>query len=132
MQLIPSTARAVSKALNINYQPDLLGSDGHYNVRLGQAYLGDMIEKYDGSYVLAIAAYNAGPGSVARWLKANGDPRRSDIDVIDWIEQVPYEETRNYIQRVLENLQVYRRRLGVPTRPASIEADLARGTPGRG
>jgi soluble lytic murein transglycosylase len=132
MQLIPSTARAVSKALNINYQPELLGRDGHYNLRLGQAYLGDMIDKYDGSYVLALAAYNAGPGSVARWLRTNGDPRRSDVDVIDWIEQVPYDETRNYIQRVLENLQVYRRRLGLPVRPASLEADLARGGTGRG
>jgi soluble lytic murein transglycosylase len=109
-----------------------LGRDGHYNVRLGQAYLGDMIDKYDGSYVLALAANNAGPGSVGRWLKMNGDPRRSDVDVIDWIEQVPYEETRNYIQRVLENLQVYRRRLGASARPAAIEADLARGTTGRG
>jgi soluble lytic murein transglycosylase len=132
MQLIPSTARAVSRALNINYQPELLGRDGHYNVRLGQAYLGEMIDRYDGSYVLALAAYNAGPGSVGKWLRMNGDPRRTDVDVIDWIEQVPYEETRNYIQRVLENLQVYRRRLGVPARPSAIEADLARGVNGRG
>jgi soluble lytic murein transglycosylase len=132
MQLIPSTARAISRALNINYQPELLGRDGHYNLKLGQAYLGDMISRYDGSYVLALAAYNAGPSNVSRWIRANGDPRRPEIDVIDWIEQVPYEETRNYIQRVLENLQVYRRRLGLPERPATIEADLARGGSGRG
>jgi soluble lytic murein transglycosylase len=128
MQLIPTTARAVAKALNLNYQPDLLGADGHYNVSLGKAYLSDMLEKYDGSYVLALAAYNAGPGSVQRWLKMNGDPRRNDIDVIDWIEQIPYEETRNYVQRVLENLQVYRLRMNAPERAVSIEADLRRGT----
>jgi soluble lytic murein transglycosylase len=133
MQLIPSTARAVSRALNINYQPDLLGRDGHYNVRLGQAYLGDMIGRYDGSYVLALAAYNAGPGSVARWVRTNGDPRQKGVDVVDWIEQVPYEETRNYIQRVLENLQVYRRRLGGSELvKGTIEADLRRGAEPRG
>ena len=127
MQLIPTTARAVSKALNINYQPDLLGKDGHYNVRLGQAYLGDMIERYDGSYVLAIAAYNAGPGSVSRWLRQNGDPRQKGVDVIDWIEQIPFEETRNYVQRVLENTQVYRRRMATPERVTNLDADLKRG-----
>jgi soluble lytic murein transglycosylase len=128
MQLIPTTARAVAKALNLNYHPDRLGSDGHYNVSLGRAYLSDMLDKYDGSYVLALAAYNAGPGSVSRWLKMNGDPRRNGTDVIDWIEQIPYEETRNYVQRVIENLQVYRLRMNAPERSVSIEADLRRGT----
>ncbi len=131
MQMIPATARAVSRALNIRYSPERLANDGHYNLRLGQHFLGNLIERYDGSYVLALAAYNAGPGNLARWLRQNGDPRRAEVDVIDWIEQIPFDETRNYVERVLENLQVYRRRMSNGTvTPTSIEADLRRGAAG--
>ena len=69
---------------------------------------------YDGDYVLAIAAYNAGPARIRRWVAARGDPRDPEVDVVDWIERIPFHETRNYVQRVLENLHVYRRRLGAP------------------
>ncbi len=135
MQIIPATARAIAHALKIAYVPDRLLSDGHYNLQLGQAFLDDLIGRYDGSYILALAAYNAGQGSVARWIKLNGDPRRPDVDAIDWIEQIPYDETRNYVERVLENLQVYRRRIEGdpgPAGPTTIEADLRRGTGPKG
>ena len=81
---------------------------------------------WKGSYVLAIAAYNAGGGNVRRWVEAYGDPRSSAIDPVDWIERIPFTETRNYVQRVMENLQVYRTRLG-DTAELLIEADLKRG-----
>ncbi len=133
MQIIPATARAISRALNIHYAPEKLASDGHYNLKLGQAFLAELLGRYDGSYILALAAYNAGPGNVARWIKQTGDPRRPDVDAIDWIEQIPFDETRNYVERVLENLQVYRRRIdGGTVTPATIEADLRRGTAPKG
>jgi len=110
MQLMPSTARAVARNLKMRYSAGRLTRDGGYNVTLGQAYLDEVLETFDGSYVLAIAAYNAGPHRVKRWIRAYGDPRK-DTDVVTWIEQIPYSETRNYVQRVLENLSVYRAQL---------------------
>lgn len=77
-------------------------------MRLGSAYLDHLRENYDGSLILAVAAYNAGPGNVNRWIRLNGDPREfSTFDAIDWIESIPFSETRNYVQRVLENMTVY-------------------------
>ncbi len=116
MQLMPGTARAVARVVQTRYSRTRLAGDADYNLRLGRAYLAMLLERYEGSYVLAIAAYNAGPKSVNRWLRQIGDPRDDDIDAIDWIELIPYPETRNYVQRVIENLQVYRRRLAA-TRP---------------
>jgi soluble lytic murein transglycosylase len=116
MQLMPNTAREVARDMGLPYDLDRLLSDPEYNVQLGSGYLRDMLREFDGSYLLAVAAYNAGPGRVRQWLAAMGDPRRDQIDPIDWIESIPFEETRNYVQRVLENLQVYRQRLaGKPT-----------------
>ncbi len=128
MQLMPATAKLVARKLEVKYQRRELTADPAYNVSLGSAYLYEMIETYDGSYLLAIAAYNAGPGNVQRWLRANGDPRRDpSVDIVDWIEMIPIAETRNYVQRVLEGLQVYRwRRGGTPT-VTSLEHDLLRG-----
>ena len=111
MQLMPNTARAVARVVQTRYSPTRLAGDSDYNLRLGHAYLAMLLERYEGSHALAIAAYNAGPKSVNRWLRQIGDPREDDIDAIDWIELIPYPETRNYVQRVLENMQVYRRRL---------------------
>tara|TARA_R110002095_G_scaffold214833_1_gene207660 strand:- start:8596 stop:10755 length:2160 start_codon:yes stop_codon:yes gene_type:complete len=111
MQLMPGTARAVSRQLKVSYSEPLLTADPTYNTLLGSSYLAGLIEDFNGSYVLAIAAYNAGPSNVRRWLKEWGDPRAGDIDMIDWIEFIPFSETRNYVQRVIENLQVYRERL---------------------
>ena len=85
-----------------------LTEDPDYNIRLGRAYLQSLIERYDGTYVLALAAYNAGPHRVDRWLAKHGDPRGGTIAVVDWIERIPFSETRNYVQRVLEGMFVYR------------------------
>jgi soluble lytic murein transglycosylase len=127
MQLMPATARAVAKRLRLPYAKSNL-THGAYNVKLGSAYLADLIEKYDGSYVLALAAYNAGPSNVRRWLRNNGDPRRDPgVDLVDWIELITIPETRNYVQRVLEGVQVYRWQLGARVLADSLERDLARG-----
>lgn len=111
MQLMPYTARAVAKSLQIAYEPQRLTTDSSYNMLLGSAHLRDLLDEFDGSYVLAIAAYNAGSGNVRRWIRLFGDPRLDDIDPITWIEMIPFSETRNYVQRVLENVQIYRYRL---------------------
>lgn len=108
MQLMPATAKAVSRQLRTRYDRDALTRDPAYNIELGSKYLGDLINQFDGSYIMAIAGYNAGPHRVRRWVKEFGDPRKPDVDPIDWIEQIPFTETRNYVQRVMENLQVYR------------------------
>lgn len=108
MQLMPATAKSVSRQLKQKYSAQKLIHDPEYNVLLGSSYLGNLIEKFDGSYVLAIAAYNAGPSRINRWVRDWGDPRNGEIDILDWIELIPYSETRNYVQRVIENLQIYR------------------------
>ena len=111
MQLMPTTARSVSKKLNVGYKKSWLTSRPQYNILLGSEYLAQLISRYGGSYPLAIAAYNAGPGRVDTWLKTFGDPRIGDIDLIDWIELIPIYETRNYVQRVMEGVHIYRLRL---------------------
>ena len=127
MQLMPGTARSVARRMGVRYTRHRLTADPAYNVALGSRYLGDLIERYDGSYLLAIAAYNAGPGNVKRWIAANGDPRRDpEVDIVDWIEMIPLRETRAYVQRVLEGVQVYRWRLGRRPTASSLERDLAR------
>ncbi|MDP6832708.1 MAG: lytic transglycosylase domain-containing protein [Alphaproteobacteria bacterium] len=125
MQLLPRTARKVAKSLHIRYRQDKL-FDGRYNMRLGGAYLGQLIRAYRGSYILALAAYNAGPKRVRRWLRKNGDPRKGGVDPIDWVEAIPISETRNYVQRVLENLQVYRWRINPRTAKLALLQDLHR------
>ncbi|MCH7796810.1 MAG: lytic transglycosylase domain-containing protein, partial [Proteobacteria bacterium] len=114
MQLMPRTAKRVARRIKVRYSRKKLLTDAEYNLRLGRAYLSGLTQDYDGSYVLALAAYNAGPARANRWIKAFGDPREADVDPIDWIESIPFDETRNYVQRILESLVVYRRHLGVP------------------
>ena len=126
MQLMPATARGVAKRLRVRFSKSRLTRDSGYNIKLGQAYLGQMINKFDGSYILAIASYNAGPSAATRWVREYGDPREPGVDVIDWVESIPYRETRNYVQRVMENLQVYRARLGGPMLAEGIVRDLQR------
>ncbi len=126
MQLLPRTAYTVARRLKVRYSRSRLTSDSRYNLRLGQAYIAGLVQKYDGSYVLALAAYNAGPSRTDKWMRNNGDPRDGSVDVIDWIEMIPFDETRNYIQRVLENLQVYRRRLADRDVALMLESDLRR------
>jgi len=108
MQLMPATARHTARKLGLPFNQDRLTEDPDYNVRLGQAYLNELLQQFDGSYILALAAYNAGPSRAARWVELFGDPRDSSVDPINWIERIPFSETRNYVQRILESLVVYR------------------------
>lgn len=110
MQLMPGTAKLVAKDLGISYDKQKLATDIHYNVRLGSFYIRKLINRFEGSEMLAIAAYNAGPNAVQRWINEFYDPRKeSDVDkVVDWIELITYSETRNYVQRIMENLIVYK------------------------
>jgi len=126
MQLMPGTAEEVSRRLGERYARARLTAEPDYNIRLGTAYLQEMIERFDGSYVLAVAAYNAGPGRVRQWIDRFGDPRREGVDVVDWIETIPIYETRNYVQRVLEATQVYRQRLEGNLAPLALAEDLRR------
>lgn len=110
MQVMPATARVVAKRNRLPYDRDRLTGDPAYNLIIGQVYLSGVLKEFDGSYPMALAAYNAGPHRVRRWLRAFGDPRKGEIDLVDWVELIPFTETRNYVQRVLENLSVYRAR----------------------
>lgn len=109
MQIMPSTAKQLCKQLNITYNEYRLNQDAYYNIALGKYYINELLRKYKGSKVLAIAAYNAGEGHINRWIKSFGDPRENNEihNVINWMEMIPFKETRNYLQRVLENLIVY-------------------------
>lgn len=111
MQLMPATAREVAKELGLAYQQADLITDAGYNTTLGTRYLQRMIERFDGSYVLALCAYNAGASRAWKWTSDWGDPRQPDVDMVDWIELIPFEETRNYVQRIMEGTMVYRQRL---------------------
>ncbi|HET7715937.1 MAG TPA: lytic transglycosylase domain-containing protein [Bauldia sp.] len=125
LQLMPATAKAMAKAVGVAYSQDRLTSDPAYNAQLGAAFLKKLHASYGGSFVMTFAAYNAGPSRVTAWVKQYGDPRDPDVDVVNWIERIPFTETRNYVQRIMENLQVYRARLGAPA--LTIESDLKRG-----
>lgn len=127
MQLMPRTASRLAKQKNYRYSRKHLISRPKLNVWLGSEYLDDLLDKFKGSYVLTLASYNAGPYRARQWIEEFGDPRTDDQDyVIDWVEQIPFGETRNYVQRVLENVQVYRYRLQTPEIASSLEADLKR------
>ncbi|MFD1787260.1 transglycosylase SLT domain-containing protein [Sphingomonas floccifaciens] len=132
MQLMPGTARDVAGKLGLGYDPSQLNVNTDYNIQLGSHYFEKMYALY-GSYPLAVAAYNAGPGNVNKWLRANGDPRTGQVDVIEWVEAIPFFETKNYVQRVLENAVVYD--LMNPDRarsrgPANLSWYLGKRTPG--
>jgi soluble lytic murein transglycosylase len=126
MQLVPSTAQIQARREGMSYQRAAL-TDPEYNMTLGSAHLADLIDEFGGSYVLAIAAYNAGSHNARAWIDDWGDPRSRSVDVVDWIELIPFSETRNYVQRVTENLQVYRYRLAGRPTPIELERDLERG-----
>ncbi|WP_338445365.1 transglycosylase SLT domain-containing protein [Pelagerythrobacter marensis] len=133
MQLMPGTAREQAGMLSMSYDYGNLTADPQYNIRLGDAYFARMMDYYGGSYPLAIAAYNAGPGNVNKWLRANGDPRNGSVDWLRWIEEIPIFETKNYVQRVIENAVVYeamypdRVRYG---KPKGVSQFLGKSTPG--
>jgi soluble lytic murein transglycosylase len=126
MQLMPTTAASVARRIGEPYSPYLLDNP-EYNMRLGASYLGHMVNGFSGSYVLAAAAYNAGPGRPAEWVGFCGDPRASGSDPVDFIECIPFSETRNYVMRVLEATQVYRARINGGVAPITLSADLRRG-----
>jgi soluble lytic murein transglycosylase len=112
MQLMPATAAEVARKNDVSYGGEgSLTGDPARNIKLGSLYMKGLLDKYDNSYALAVAAYNAGPRRVGEWLQTNGDPRARQISLIDWIEMIPVAETRNYVQRVLESVYIYRQRL---------------------
>ncbi|HKG76138.1 MAG TPA: lytic transglycosylase domain-containing protein [Beijerinckiaceae bacterium] len=120
MQLMPDTARRTAKRFGVDFDLGRL-LDPAYNAKLGAAHLGELMDDWKGSHILMFASYNAGGGNVSKWIKAYGDPRSPNVDPIDWVERIPFSETRNYVQRVMENLLVYRSRLG--ERSASAHPD---------
>lgn len=125
MQLMPGTAREMVRATGAgDYSRERLFGDWAHNARLGAAYLARLGDQFDGNVVLVAAAYNAGPSRATRWMSEFGDPRREGGDVVDWIEHIPFAETRNYVMRVAESLPVYRARLGQPPHPVPFSAEL--------
>nr|WP_213286578.1 lytic transglycosylase domain-containing protein [Bradyrhizobium sp. sGM-13] len=126
MQVTPDAGRYVCKRAGVSFDLQRMKTDSVYNAMLGAAELGGLLEDYRGSYILTFAGYNAGRGSVKKWIERYGDPRDPKVDAVDWVEQIPFSETRNYVQRIMENLQVYRARFGGGTK-LQIEADLHRG-----
>jgi soluble lytic murein transglycosylase len=126
MQVIPSTARAIAKKFGLHWDEKKLGGDAVFNVQLGAAELGDLLQAYRGNYVLTCIGYNAGRGRANEWISKYGDPRDPNVNIVDWIERIPLSETRYYVQRVMENLQVYQALSG-GHHGLTIEADLVRG-----
>jgi soluble lytic murein transglycosylase len=126
MQVTPEAGRDTAKRFNVTFDQRRLLVDVPYNAQLGTAEIGNDIATWRGSYILAFVAYNAGPRRAREWIEQYGDPRDSKVDPIDWVERIPISETRNYVQRVMENVQVYRARLGDDPR-LLIEADMRRG-----
>lgn len=132
MQVLPGTASDVARDLGIAYDRGKVLTDWRYNARLGSTYLAQMSKRFGGNVVMVAAAYNAGPARPPRWISERGDPRNGtgmgDLDMIDWIEFIPFDETRNYVQRVAESLPIYRARLGKPPHPVPFSAELTGAT----
>ena len=126
MQLMPGTAKAVARQYKVKFAPAQL-TNPTYNVQLGEAHLRELIDSYRGSYFLALAAYNAGGGRVQDWMKAFGDPRDPRNDPVDWIERIPFTETRDYVKKIMETLQLYRSRLSGSDKALQLVQDLNRG-----
>ena len=126
MQMMPATARETARRAGLPFDWQKLGQDPLYAARMGAAHLNDLLKEWRGSYILTFAAYNAGSPNVKKWIAAYGDPRDPEVDAVDWVERIPFSETRNYVQRVMENLQVYRERLNQRT-AYLIDYDLKRG-----
>jgi soluble lytic murein transglycosylase len=124
MQMMPEAARLAAQQSGLPYRPNDLLSNPTYNMQLGMTELQGDIRQWGGSYILATASYNAGVHNAEKWVTAFGDPRSPNVDPIDWIESIPFSETRNYVQRVLENTQIYRNRLAGQDTPLRIATDL--------
>ncbi|MER2519092.1 MAG: lytic transglycosylase domain-containing protein [Bdellovibrionales bacterium] len=125
MQLMPGTAKGIAKKIGLNFKEKNL-HDPEYNLKLGTSFIQHQLDAFDGSYILTLAGYNAGPRRVRDWMESIGDPRDPAVDPIDWIEMIPVYETRNYVQRILENLQIYRARLNGGQAKLQIMQDLRR------
>jgi len=129
MQLMPGTARDMARALGIAHDRARVLADWRYNARLGAAYLAGLVRRFDGNVVMVAAGYNAGPGRPLQWIEARGDPRGgTEEEIVDWIEHIPFRETRNYVMRVAESLPVYRARLGRDPLPVPFARELAGST----
>jgi soluble lytic murein transglycosylase len=127
MQLMPGTAKILARKIGVSYSPAQL-DEPDYNMRLGATFLGQLVNQFSGSYVMTAAGYNAGPGRPTQWTQFCGDPRGGATDPVDYIECIPFSETRNYVMRVLENVQVYRAKLNGGSAPITLMADLKRGS----
>ena len=127
MQIMPSTGKLIARQYRLRHSTARLTSDPKYNVMLGAAHLGDLVEKFKGSYVLTFVGYNAGPGRAVDWIEDYGDLRHKHVDAVDWVESIPFTETRKYVQKVLQNIHVYRSRLD-GHKHVGMTADLKRGS----
>jgi soluble lytic murein transglycosylase len=126
MQLLPSTAQLVARRLGMNFRVEMLTGDPQANIKLGAAYLEEMLGRFEGSLVMAAGAYNAGPRRVDEWLVTYGNPLRGERDLLDWMEMIPFAETRNYVQRIVEGAVIYRARQNPPaTAPHPMASWLA-------
>lgn len=125
MQLMPGTARDMAAEIGVAYDRHDVLNDWSYNARLGSAYLAGLVKRFDGNPVMMAAGYNAGPRRPDQWMEDFGDPRAGEMDIIDWIEHIPFRETRNYVMRVTESLPVYRARLGKKMHPVPFSEELA-------
>jgi soluble lytic murein transglycosylase len=124
MQVMPATAKNVASELGIDYAREKLTTDWRYNVQLGTTYLARLHGQFGGNPVMIAAGYNAGPGRPVRWMEVYGDPRNGNVDIVDWIEHIPFRETRNYAMRVTESLPIYRARLGLDPLPKPFSKEL--------
>lgn len=124
MQVLPGTAKMMAQKIGVPYEPAKLTADPAYNAKLGAAYLSGLVEEFGPSIALVASGYNAGPGRPRRWITEYGDPRRSDVDVVDWVESIPFNETRTYVMRVVEGVVIYRAKLRGSTGPVRVTAEL--------
>jgi len=129
MQVTPVAGRDTAKRFGVSYDWKRLVSDPVYNTQMGAAEASALLKDYRGSFVLTFAGYNAGRGRVEQWVAQHGDPRNPKIDAVDWVERIPFAETRNYVQRVMENLMVYRGRFGESLNPTYIALRRSSGAP---
>ncbi len=124
MQLMPGTAKMMAPEVGVPYQPARLTSDPVYNAKLGSAYLQHLRDEFGGNTPLVAAGYNAGPGRPREWMERYGDPRDPSVDAVDWIEHIPFRETRNYVMRVMEAMAPYRARLSGKSEPLGLSEAL--------
>ena len=129
MQLMPATAAITARKMGVSYSAGML-DEPDYNMRLGSRFLGQLVDQFSGSYVMAVAGYNAGPGRPTQWSSFCGDPRGGSTDPLDFIECIPFSETRNYVMRVMEGMQVYRAKLNGGSAAITLSSDLRRGAYG--